>query len=347
MDMIAQGPNEKLGVAVIGCGQWGPNHIRNFVGHKQTQVLYCVDLDPKRLERARDLFPSVEATNDLQRALNDERVKAVVIATPTATHFDLAKKALLAGKHVLCEKPLAASAADAGELVALAKQTGSVLMVGHVFLFNAGIVKLRDLIVSGELGRLYYLHATRTNLGPIRQDVDCVWDLATHDISIFNYLQGRLPLEVSAHGTNYLQDGKADVAFITLTYPDQVLGNIHVSWLDPKKVRQLTVVGDKKMITWDDMAPGAPITIYDKGVVREPFYKDFGEFQLVTKEGDIVIPKVRASEPLCVQTDYFISCVRAGSIDLCGPSDGLEVVRVLEAIGKSMAANGAPVPLPP
>jgi len=345
--MTTQGPNEKLGIAVIGCGHWGPNHIRNFAAHKQAQVLYCVDLDPKRLELARELFPSVEATSDLQRVLNDERVKAVVIATPTATHFDLTKKALLAGKHVLCEKPLAASAAEAEELVAMAKQASPVLMVGHVFLFNAGVVKLRDLIVSGELGRVYYLHATRTNLGPIRQDVDCVWDLATHDISIFNYLQWRLPLEVSAHGTDYLQDGKADVAFITLTYPDQVLANIHVSWLDPKKVRQVTVVGERKMVTWDDMIPTGPITIYDKGVVREPFYKDFGEFHLVTKEGDVVIPKVRASEPLRVQTDYFISCVRAGRIDSCGPSDGLGVVRVLEAIGKSMPANGAPVRLLP
>ena len=345
--MIAATTDEKVKVAIIGCGHWGPNHIRNFSSHKQAKALYCVDLDPKRLEAARDLFPWVEATNDLERVLKDEHVQAVVIATPTATHFELTKKALLAGKHVLCEKPLAASTAEAKELLALAKQTGLVLMVGHVFLFNAGIVKLRELISSDELGRLYYLHATRTNLGPIRQDVDCVWDLATHDISIFNYLLGGPPREVSGRGSSYLQDGKADVAFITLTYPDQVLANIHISWLDPKKVRQVTVVGDRKMVSWDDMATSGSIMIYDKKVLRQAFYRDFGEFQLVTREGDVLIPRVRASEPLRVQTDYFISCVRAGKIDSCGPSDGLQVVRVLEAIQESMAANGAPVPLPP
>jgi predicted dehydrogenase len=310
-------------------------------------MLYCVDLDPKQLEVVQDLFPQVETTRDVQRILSDKAVQAVVIATPTATHFDLTKAALLAGKHVLCEKPLAATAAQASELVALAKQTGLILMVGHVFLFNPGIIKLHELLLSGEAGQVYYVHATRTNLGPVRQDVDCVWDLATHDISILNYLLGQSPREVSARGSSYLQAGKADVAFVTLTYPEQVLANIHVSWLDPKKIRQLTVVGDKKMITWDDMEPATPIAIYDKGVVREPFYKDFGEFQLVTKEGDVLIPKVRSSEPLRAQTDYFISCVRAGKIDSCGPQDGLRVVRVLEAIRESMSANGASVSLSP
>jgi predicted dehydrogenase len=271
----------------------------------------------------------------------------VVIATPTVTHFDLTKRALAAGKHVLCEKPLATASDEAGELRELARDTSRVLMVGHVFLFNAGIVKLRDLVASGDLGRLYYLHATRTNLGPVRQDVDCVWDLATHDISIFNSLLGSVPVEVSARGTQFLQDGRADVAFITLTYPGKVLANIRVSWLDPKKVRQITVVGEQKMVTWDDMASGVPITIYDKGASREPFYTTFGEFQLVTREGNMVIPKVPAGEPLGAQTDYFISCVRAGRIELSGPSDGLQVVRVLEAITKSMAAQGAPVCLPP
>lgn len=332
-----------MGVAVIGCGHWGPNHIRNFSSHKQAKVLYCVDSNPRRLESIRDLFPMVEVTGDLQRVLDDQQVKAVVIATPTATHFDLTKKALLAGKHVLCEKPLAASTAEAIELVALAKQTGMVLMVGHVFLFNAGIVKLRELISSDELGRLYYLHATRTNLGPIRQDVDCVWDLATHDISIFNYLLGQPPHEVSARGSYYLQEGKADVAFITLTYPDQVLANIRVSWLDPKKVRQVTVVGDRKMVSWDDMATTGSIMIYDKKVLRHTFYRDFGEFQLVTREGDVVIPIVHAFEPMRAQADYFISCLQKGEIGLCSPSDGLAVVRVLEAIAQSMREGGRPI----
>ena len=344
--MTAQASNDKLRVAVIGCGRWGPNHIRNFAGHEHAQVVCCADLDPLRLELMRDLFPSVETTTDVQQVLTDPRVQAVVIATPTVTHFELTRRAMVAGKHVLCEKPLATAAAEAGELLGVARDTGRVLMVGHVFLFNAGILKLRDLVASGELGRLYYFHATRTNPGPIRQDVDCVWDLATHDVAIFNCLLGDVPLEVSARGTHFLRDGRVDVAFITLTYPDNVLANIWVSWLDPKKVRQVTVVGDHKMVTWDDMATGVPITIYDTGVLGEPFYRNFGEFQLVTKEGNILIPKVPAGEPLRAQTDYFISCVRAGRIELCGPSDGLQVVRVLEAITRSMAARGAPMPVP-
>ena len=341
MSSHAQG--QKLGIAVIGCGHWGPNHLRNFTAHRRTQVLYCVDLDPQRLARAQELYPAVEMTTELDRALDDPAVKAVVISTPTITHYDLTRRALQKGKHVLCEKPLAGTSAEAEELGALALAAGKILMVGHVFLFNPGIRKLRELITAGELGRIHYLHATRTNLGPIRQDVDSVWDLAPHDISILNFLLDQQAVEVSARGSFYLQDGKADVAFITLTYPHNVLANIHVSWLDPKKIRQLTVVGDLKMVTWDDMNPGSPISIYDKGVVKEAYYSDFGEFQLVTKEGDIVIPKVRALEPLRAQTDFFVTALESGTLDLCTPEEGTQVVRVLQAIERSMKAGGAPI----
>ena len=336
---------EQIGIAVIGCGHWGPNHIRNFSSHPRASVRYCVDIDPKRLQNVNDQFPQVQATGDFQQVLADPAVHAVIIATPTGTHYTLAKKALNAGKHVLCEKPLTTISAAATELAILAKEKNRILMVGHVFLFNPGIRKLGELIAAGEVGSVYYLHATRTNLGPIRQDVDCIWDLATHDISIFNFLLGSQPKSVSACGCHYLQDGKADVAFITLSYPGQVLANIHVSWLDPKKVRQLTVVGDRKMVTWDDMQAGTPITIYDKGIVREPFYHDFGEFQLVTKEGDIVMPKVRSAEPMRLQTDYFLSGIQRGSLDVCTAAEGVAVVQVLEAITQSLATGGAPVKL--
>ena len=332
-----------MGIAVIGCGHWGPNHLRNFSAHRRTRVLYCMDLDPQRLAQAHELYPAVEMTTDLNRVLNDPAVEAVVVSTPTTTHYELTRRALLKGKHVLCEKPLASTPPQAEELCALARKAGKILMVGHVFLFNPGIRKLRELISAGEAGRIHYLHATRTNLGPIRQDVDSVWDLAPHDISILNYLLDQQAVEVSARGSFYLQEGKADVAFITLTYPNNVLANIHVSWLDPKKIRQLTVVGDRKMVTWDDMSPGSPISIYDKGVVKEAYYTDFGEFQLVTKEGDIVIPTVRAMEPLRAQTDFFVTALESGKIDLCTPEEGLQVVRVLSAIEQSMNTGGAPV----
>ncbi len=337
----------KIGIGVIGCGHWGPNHVRNFSAHRAAQVVTVSDLDQKRLQAVQEQFPSVEITHDTEALLADARIQAVVVSTPTATHYALTRKCLEAGKHVLCEKPLATTYAEAKELIAIAKSANRVLMAGHVFLFNPGIRKLGELVASGEVGRVHYLHATRTNLGPIRQDVDCVWDLAPHDIYIFNSLLGTRPEQVSARGMSYLQDGRADVAFITFTYPQGILANIHVSWLDPKKIRQLTVVGDRKMVTWDDMTPGNPITIYDKGVVREPFYKDFGEFQLVTKDGDVLIPKVPAIEPLRAQSDYFVSCVQSNRIGLCGPQEGADVVNALEAIEKSMAMNGAPIRIEP
>lgn len=335
---------EKIGIGVIGCGHWGPNHVRVFRSLPETEVLYVVDVDSSRLDKARTLFPGVRGEKDLGAVLVDPAVDAVVVATPTQTHYEVVKAALQAGKHVLCEKPLCSTVGEANELVRLANETDRILMVGHVFLFNPGILKVKELVDSGEVGDLQYLSAVRTNLGPIRGDVNAAYDLATHDISIFNFLLGAKPQLVSATGGSFLQPGVEDVVFISLQYAGGILANIKASWLDPKKVRQMTVVGTRKMVTWDDLDLTSPVAVYDKGANATQEYADYGEFLRVTMwDGDVLLPKVQMQEPLKNQNQYFIHSLRSGKLERSGPQFSLEVVEVLEAINQSLKSNGAPV----
>jgi predicted dehydrogenase len=285
----------------------------------------------------------LSAYEDYRDLLGRDDLDAVVVSTPTQTHYPITRDALLAGKHVLCEKPISHRVEDGEELIRLAEQKNRILMVGHVFLFNNGILKLKELMAANEVGRLYYVTAKRTNLGPIRQDVNSVYDLASHDISILNFLLDALPQRVSAIGQAFLQDRIEDVAFISLQYPDDILANIHVSWLDPKKVREITIVGDKKMVTWDDLSFTGPVRIYDNQIVSHPYYHDFGEFQLLAREGNVTIPRVHLEEPLRLQSQYFLSCLRTGRIETCTAEQGVDVVRVIEAIVESLAGQGRPV----
>jgi predicted dehydrogenase len=335
-----------INVGVIGCGQWGPNHIRTFANPPDSQVVAVADLDGNRLKHIARQYPRVATEKHHADLLARGKTDAVVIATPTKTHYQIAKDALQAGKHVLCEKPLCQTAEEGLDLVALARKKGLVLMVGHVFLFNPGVLKLKELLKFNDLGKIYYLASVRTNLGPIRKDVNAVYDLASHDISIFNFLLDSVPMEVSGVGMPFLQKGVEDVAFISLRYPNNVLANIHVSWLDPKKVRQITIVGDRKMAQWDDLATMGPVMVFDKGVVRESYYGDYGEFQLLAREGDAVIPRVKLEEPLRVQARYFLSCVEKGSIELSDGKSGVDVVKTIAAITKSMSTGGRPVEVP-
>jgi predicted dehydrogenase len=337
----------KIRLGVVGCGHWGPNHVRVFSQLRESRVAACADPDMKRLSALRDQWPDIQGFQDHRQMLETVKLDAVAIAAPTRFHYGIARDALVAGKHVLCEKPLCVTTSEGQELIALAKDRGLVLMTGHVFLFNPGIVKLKELIRFHDTGRVYYLRALRTNLGPIRQDVNSVFDLATHDISIFNFLLDGVPLSVSAVGGTFLQDKIEDVAFISLRYPSNILANIQVSWLDPKKLREIVVVGDKKMIVWDELASPGPIHIYDKGVAREPYYDDYGQFHLLAREGDITIPKVRLEEPLKIQNRFFLQCIREGSVKMNDSQFALGVVRVLEAIDQSMKAGGGTVPVTP
>jgi predicted dehydrogenase len=335
-----------INVGVIGCGHWGPNHIRVFSQLRDSRVVAAADLDAKRLEAMREQHPQVKGFQDYREMLKTPDVEAVVVAAPTRVHYPLVKAALEANKHVLCEKPLCQHWQEAEELVALAAARRRVLMTGHVFLFNAGIEKLKELVHRGDPGKIYYLRALRTNLGPVRRDVNSVFDLATHDIAIFNWVLHSQPESVSAVGGHFLQDGIEDVAFISLRYPGNILGHIQVSWLDPKKLREIVVVGDKKMVIWDELAPAGPITIYDKTVVRQENYEDFGQFQLLAREGDITIPKVRVEEPLKAQNRYFLKCLAEGHLPMNDGAFAVEVVRVLEAIELSLKQGGAPMPVP-
>jgi predicted dehydrogenase len=337
---------ETISIGVIGCGHWGPNHIRNFHTLPGVRVAWAVDPNPARRRHVAALYERVRVTASPDDVLTDRSVAAVVVATPTATHHQIALSAIRAGKHVLCEKPLAIRSSECDELVAAAADRGVVLMAGHVFIFNAGILKLKELLAFNDLGRVYYASAVRTNLGPIRDDVNAAYDLASHEISIFNFLFEASPLTVSASGRAFLKAGVEDVVFVTFTYPNDVIVAIEATWLNPKKVRQITIVGEKKMATWDDLASG-PVAIYDKGVAREPYYDSYGEFHLLTREGDVTIPKIDLEEPLKRQARFFIDAIRKGSATICSGERGRDVVRTLEAIEESMRLGGTSVTVGP
>lgn len=327
----------RLRLAVIGLGRWGPNHIRNFSVLPDASVTVAVDPAEASRKRIAQSYPDLPLCADYHEALARDDVDAVVVATPTVTHHEIASAALRAGKHVLCEKPLAASSAEAWSLVGEAERAGRVLMTGHVFLYNAGIEFLVRSAREQLAGNLYYLTAVRTNLGPFRYDVNAGWDLASHDVYIFNHLLQARPTHVSAVGGSYLNRSIEDIVFITLHYPDGVLGHIHVSWLDPKKVRTLTLVGEKKMITWDEFGQPGPIMIYDRSVAREPRYETFGEFQLLAREGDVLVPRVNAQEPLATQARAFVRrCLQGDPDDRGQARQGAEAVDVLEAASHSL-----------
>lgn len=332
----------RLNFGLIGCGHWGPNYARLLSSLAATRLSRICDANPERLKAMTALYPQLETSTQAEALLADAEIEAVIVATPASTHFALVQAALAAGKHVLCEKPLTLNSEQARQLTAAADAAGKVLMVGHTFLFNSGIRQLKQYVQEGLLGQLYSLHATRTNLGPIRQDVNAVADLATHDIAIFNYLLDALPERVAAQGQSWLQPGIEDQAFLTLHYPQRVLAHAHVSWLNPVKVRTLTLVGSKKMVVWDDMNLAEPIRIYDVGVIQEPYYQDFGQFQLLPRQGDTTIPRLVLKEPLRQEVEAFLQAVRLGRADISGGVFATGVVEVLEQVETELARGRTP-----
>ncbi len=330
-------------VGVIGSGYWGPNLIRNFYEIPDADLKMVCDLRQERLDHIRSRYPGLYTTRDYREMLNSD-IEAAVVATPVSTHYRIVIDCLQAGKHVLCEKPLCETSAKAQELAQIAQERNLILMVGNVFLFNSGIIRLKEMLESGELGKLDYMSAVRTSLGPIRSDVNASYDLATHDITIFNWLMNCGPEVISATGGSFLQQGIEDVVFISLRYPGNVLANIHASWLNPKKVRQITLIGTQKMMTWDDLELNTPIAIYDKRVNATQEYGDYGEFlRIAMWEGDVRLPKIQVEEPLKAQCKYFLDAVRKGCV---GRSDGtfsVGVVKVLEAITTSLKLGGGQV----
>ena len=332
-------------LAVIGCGYWGPNLVRNFVQSNKVRELICCDLDQKRLDRMKGLYPSVEVLTDYKKLLQMSDLDGVAIATPVKIHHPIAKEFLAQGKHVFIEKPLTHSYETALELIKLAEEKQSVLMVGHTFEYTAAVNKVKEIIASGELGKILYISCTRVNLGLFQPDINVVWDLAPHDISIILYLMGEVPVSVNSQGKAHFKHEIEDVATTTLNFKNGLIAFIHNSWLDPNKIRRTTIVGSRKMLVYDDIEAQEKIKIFDKGVEVPPYYDTFADFQYSYRYGDIHSPRIDDYEPLKKVCNHFIECIKQGRTPLSDGYSGLRVVSILEAANKSLKLNGKPVPI--
>ncbi len=330
-------------IAVIGCGYWGPNLIRNFIQSNKVKELICCDQDQKRLARMKNLYPSVSTATNHEELLNMPDLDAVAIATPVRTHHPIAKEFLSRGKHVFVEKPFTNSFESACELVKLAEENKAVLMVGHTFEYTAAVNKIREIVQSGELGKILYISCIRVNLGLFQQDINVVWDLAPHDISIILYIMGETPVSVNSQGKAHFNPAVEDVATTTLNFKNGLIAFLHNSWLDPNKIRKTTIVGSRKMLVYDDIEPQEKIKIYDKGVDVPPYYDTFAEFQLAYRYGDIYSPRIQDYEPLKKECEHFLECVKDGRPPHTDGHNGLRVVSILEAASKSIKQGGKPI----
>jgi predicted dehydrogenase len=335
---------DRINVACVGTGYWGKNLVRNFYSLPGCALKVCCDLDAALLEKMSAQYPGIETTQDYAGVLADPSIDAVVLASPAARHFQMATMALEAGKHTYVEKPITLSAAEAARLTETAETRGLVLMVGHLMEYHPAVEMLKGLVDTGELGDIHYLYMQRLNLGIIRKDENALWSLAPHDVSIALYLLGEQPATVCAWGQSYLQENIEDVCFCNLTFPSGRMAHIHVSWLDPHKIRKMTVVGSKKMAVFDDIEATEKVRIYDKGVNGYD-YNTYAD-ALTLRVGDITIPKVSMTEPLKSECEHFLDCIRGGLTPRSDGRDGLRVVSVLEAADRSLKSGGAAVPLP-
>ncbi len=337
--------SKHLQIGVIGCGYWGPNLIRNFYGLQGCTVRYVSDLDSSRLDHMAGLYPDVEMTTRVDDLFECEELDAIVIATPVFLHYELAKRALLSGKHVFVEKPMASSSAECLELVELADELGLSLMVGHTFIYASVVRRMKEIVDAGDLGEILYVSSQRLNLGLFQKDINVAWDLAPHDISIILYLLGKVPTSVNCQGNSHVRPGIEDVTNMTLTFSDRQMATIQSSWLDPNKVRKMTVVGTQRMLVYDDLEPLEKIKIYDKRVESPPHYDTFAEFQYSYHYGDTYSPFVQQTEPLKVETQHFLDCINEGTHCESGGEEGLQVVRILEASSESLRNSGDSIPI--
>jgi len=332
-----------VNVGVVGCGYWGPNYIRIFNELLSSLVTVACDIDPKQREHIKRIYPSVRTCENWHHILDDEKVDAVCIATPASSHYPMAKESLLHGKHVLVEKPLALHVSEVEDLARVAEEKKKILMVGHVYLYHPVARKMKEYVENGLLGQLYYLYSTRTGLGPIRNDVNAMWDLAPHDISMCIHLLDRMPTKVSARGASYLQKDIEDVVFLTLEFPEGVIASIHLSWLDPYKIRRMTLVGKEKMMVFDDTDPVEKLRIFDKGASMPESASSYGDFLLQVRMGDVNIPRIESMEPLKVQCEHFLECIEKNQTPLTNAKEGQRVTKVLEAASRSLEIGGSSV----
>lgn len=321
---------DKIRIGVIGSGYWGPNLIRNFSVNPNSEVVGVSDLREDRLKAVQGTNHGIFLTTNYKELFNLD-LDAMVIATPPATHYELAREALQHGLHVMVEKPITTSSYQAEELIELAEQKSRVLMVGHTFLFNTAVHALKSLMENGNIGKVYYVDSARLSLGLFQRDMNALWDLAPHDISIISYILGQDPISVEVYGNDCVFKGLYDVVYMSLIYPDNVLAHIHVSWLDPNKVRRVTVVASERMVVFNDLEPLEKIKIYDKGVDVPDQTSNFGEFQCSYRYGDIIIPNIKFVEPLKLECQHFLDCIIDGSTPVSSGLDGLKVVKILES----------------
>ncbi len=334
----------KVRLAVIGTGHWGPNLVRNFYDDPRVELKMICDLDKARALAIASRFRGLQTTSQIKDVITHPEVDAVAICTPTETHFEIARLCLQSGKHLFIEKPMATTAKECRVLIDMAREKSLKLMVGHVFLYNPAVQYVKDRIARNELGDIIYIYGKRVNLGPIRKDVNALWDLAPHDIAIFNYWLGSSPLTANATGIQHINPPVHDVVFASFKYPNNVMASLHVSWLDPRKERQIVVVGTKRMVVFDDMDPVGPIHIYDKTVTRSSSQSTITDtiqaFKAVIQEGDLVIPKITLGEPLKNECRHFINCIAENREPISDGENGLDVVRVLEAATQSLTSSG-------
>ncbi|NGO39264.1 Gfo/Idh/MocA family oxidoreductase [Limisphaera ngatamarikiensis] len=332
-----------LTVGVVGCGYWGPNLIRNFRQLPGCRLKMVCDVNPDRLAHMQRLYPELQVTQNYEDLVHDPELDAIAIATPVRFHHRMARASLATGKHTFIEKPMAASVAECEELIQLAEDRGLTLMVGHTFLFSPAVRKIKEIISRGDIGPLHYIAARRLNLGLFQKDINVTWDLAPHDLSIILYIMESLPRVVSCWGNAHITPGIEDVTSLHLTFDHNRIAMVHSSWLDPKKVREMTFVGTRRMIVYDDVALHEKIKIYDARVEVPPHYDTFAEFQYSYHYGDMYVPYVKQEEPLKLECQHFLDCIRTGQKPLTSGREGLEVVRILELASQSLRKGGVPV----
>lgn len=334
-------------VGVVGCGYWGPNLVRNFRMLPDCHLKMMCDSSEARLSHLRTLYPEVERATDYDHMLNGVGLDAVVIATAIKSHYPMAKASLLAGKHTFIEKPMASSSEHCEELVEIARKKGLVLMAGHTFLYSPVVRKIKEIVDKGDIGDIQYICARRLNLGLFQKDFNVAWDLAPHDISIILSIMGESPHSVNCRGSAHITPGIEDVTTMCLTFSKQRTAVIQSSWLDPRKIREMTIVGSKRMIVYDDVAPLEKIRIFDTRVEVPPHYDTFAEFQYAYHYGDLYVPYIKQEEPLRTECQHFLDCIRHGTTPLSDGKKGSELVRILEASSESLRRDGAPVDLSP
>ena len=335
-----------VGVGVVGYGYWGPNLVRNFANTDGAHVVAVSDLSSDKLSLARRRYPGIVTTAEFRDLLTDSRVDAIVIATPVQSHYDLALRALRAGKHVFVEKPLAQTSEQVRHLIQEAAARKLVLMVDHTFLYTPAVQKIRELISEGSLGDIYYYNGIRASLGLFQTDVNVIWDLAVHDISIIQYILNETPVAVSSTGAYHVAGTPANMAHITLFFQSSCIAHVNVNWLSPVKIRQTLIGGSRKMIVYDDLEATEKIKLYDKGITIGRAEEDAHQFRIGYRAGDMWAPHLAVKEALQTEAEHFIACVRTGASPVSNGTTGLQVVEILEAASSSIAEQGKPVPLP-